>query len=90
MNKAQEILNLIDETRGLDLEKIIGPQDNGLFYIKFNGNVYGYKPKGLGMEDLVRKFKKMVGFSVGRALAWLKKNTEHIEGGTKKPISIRV
>ncbi len=53
--------------------------------VSINGNEYGYGPMkgGPDLEELSRKFSKMMTFSVGKALAWLKKNAELIKGSKK-------
>jgi hypothetical protein len=53
--------------------------------IKIDNHQYGYKQKegGLDLKDIARKFEKMLQFSAGKALSWLKKNAEHSSGGKK-------
>lgn len=55
------------------------------FVVKINGHEYGYgeKPQGLKLKELADKFGKILKFSAGRALAWLKKNSDLVSG-TKK------
>lgn len=54
-------------------------------FIKIDNHQYGYKQKegGLDLKDIARKFEKMLQFSAGKALTWLKKNAEHTSGGKK-------
>jgi hypothetical protein len=58
---------------------------DGLLYIDINGHEYGYSEikGGADLEEIARKFRKMLQFSSGRALAWLKKNTD-LAAGSKK------
>jgi hypothetical protein len=53
--------------------------------VSINGNEYGYGTMkgGPDLEELSRKFSKMMTFSVGKALAWLKKNAELVKGSAK-------
>jgi hypothetical protein len=46
-------------------------------HVEINGHKYGYSQKegGLDIGDIARKFEKMLQFSAGKALTWLKKNT---------------
>jgi len=46
-------------------------------FVTVNGHKYGYKQKegGLDISDVARKFEKMLQFSAGKALNWLKRNT---------------
>lgn len=60
--------------------EILGPSTDGNFYIKINGHMYVYEPRGLSINDLARKFSKMYQFSKGKALAWLKKNSILVKG----------
>jgi hypothetical protein len=55
------------------------------FIVKINGKDYGYAPKDdqLSLNDIAEKFKKILKFSSGRALAWLKKNTQLATGSAK-------
>jgi len=61
-----------------------GINDNMLL-VSINGTEYGYGEAAGGpdLEELSRKFSKMMTFSVGKALAWLKKNAELIKGSKK-------
>lgn len=60
------------------------------FFIEMDGHKYGYSelekkddPKYVALEDLERKFKKMLTFSAGKALAWLKSHTVLVSGSVK-------
>jgi len=68
--------NLIDiiETDGLDLNMI--GVDSDLFAIRINNIKYKYRPINMSPQELAVKFSKMSVFSKGKALAWLKKNSE--------------
>jgi hypothetical protein len=56
-----------------------------ILLVSINGNEYGYGEMkgGPDLEELSRKFSKMMTFSVGKALAWLKKNAELVKGSGK-------
>jgi hypothetical protein len=58
-----------------------GPKGTEIF-ISINGHRYGYSQKegGLDIGDIARKFEKMLQFSAGKALNWLKKNTVPTSG----------
>jgi hypothetical protein len=56
---------------------------DGLLFVSINGNEYGYEPQGMSIQDVVDKFKSILKHNAGRALAWLKKNTE-LKVGSKK------
>ena len=62
--------------------KYEGHEGNDKIFISINGKKYGYGKKegGLELGDIARKFEKMLQFSAGRALTWLKKNTELVAG----------
>jgi hypothetical protein len=51
-------------------------------FVTINGHKYGYSQKegDLDIADIARKFNKMLGFSSGKAIAWLKKHTELTSG----------
>lgn len=53
--------------------------------VDVNGHKYGYSQKegDLDIGDIARKFEKMLQFSAGRALTWLKKHTV-LTSGSKK------
>jgi hypothetical protein len=52
-------------------------KDGVEIFITINGHKYGYKQKEGDLEigEIARKFEKMLQFSAGRALTWLKKHT---------------
>jgi hypothetical protein len=57
---------------------VIDPLDltSNFFYISINGKVYGYQAKpGGDIEEVATTFKKMLKYSSGKALAWLKQNS---------------
>jgi hypothetical protein len=73
-----EVLEIYEEF-GLEENLIVDPLDltKDFFYVSINGKVYGYQAKpGGNIEDVATTFKKMLKYSAGKALAWLKKNTE--------------
>ena len=55
--------------------KVVGTKDN-VFYLVVNGKKYGYEGVGYSAVGLNDKFKSIAKHSVGRALAWLKKNSK--------------
>ena len=58
---------------------------NDFFYISINGRVYGYQANSGGnIQEIAETFKKMLKYSAGRALAWLKKNTQLVSGSVKE------
>jgi hypothetical protein len=61
-----------------------GPKGVEIF-VDINGHKYGYTQKDgdLDIGDVARKFEKMLQFSAGRALSWLKKHTI-LSSGSKK------
>jgi hypothetical protein len=72
----------------IDENLIVDPLDltQDFFYVSINGKVYGYQAKpGGSIEDVATTFKKMLKYSAGKALAWLKKNSE-LASGSKKAI----
>lgn len=73
-----EVLDIYEEF-GLEENLVVDPLDltKDFFYVSINGKVYGYQAKpGGNIEDVATTFKKMLKYSAGKALAWLKKNTE--------------
>lgn len=63
----------------LDENLVIKPLElsQDLFYVSVNGKTYGYKAKaGEDIEEIADKFKKILKHSAGKAIAWLKKNTD--------------
>jgi hypothetical protein len=84
INETVEIDGQIFETSSLNIE-VLGKKGNE-FRIRVNGQEYGYSEKKDGKFDLntlIEKFKKIMKFSAGRALIWLKNNAEHTFGGKK-------
>lgn len=59
---------------------------NDRLTINIGGHRYVYKAKDEGIEiaELARKFEKMLQFSAGRALQWLKKNSDLLSGSKKE------
>jgi len=51
-------------------------------FVTINGHRYGYTQKegDLDIGDIARKFEKMLQFSAGKALSWLKKHTTLTSG----------
>lgn len=71
---------LLDEA-GFDMS-IIGVKGKRLM-VNISGEIYGYIPKDTDVFELERKVKKMMGFSKGKSLVWLKKVANHVCGGVK-------
>lgn len=79
----ESIVALLGE--GLDVN-VLGVS-TGEFGLRINGKEYSYAPvksSGLTVYDLERKFKTIAKYSIGRALAWLKKNSILATGGKKR------
>lgn len=55
------------------------------FVVKVNGKEYGYGAKegDLDIKEVAEKFGKLLKYSTGRALAWLKKHTDLVSGSAK-------
>jgi hypothetical protein len=62
------------KSKGLDGDKLV---------VSIGGHAYGYGQKEGDIEitDIARKFEKMLQFSAGRALVWLKKHATLLSGG---------
>lgn len=69
-----------------ELEVSDGAKDGGQMKVTINGKNYSYDPVGIDIDELVRKFNKIKGFSKGRSLAWLKKNTKLV--GKEEPVAV--
>lgn len=54
--------------------------------VDIQGKEYGYTPKTGSVKELGRKLAKMLKFSKGKTIAWMKKNSEHQYGGTKPDV----
>jgi hypothetical protein len=80
----------INESYNLSENLSVSVLDNkdGLFFVSINGQEYGYKPEGISINDLVDKFKSILKHNAGRALAWLKKNSELVKGSKKNEVEI--
>lgn len=78
---AQADFLVLDEALNVKYE---GHEGDTKIFVSVNGHKYTYAKKeaGLDLGDIARKFEKMLQFSAGRALQWLKKNTELV-GGSK-------
>ena len=62
---------------------VIGVKQN-TFYLKIGGRLYGYESEQYNAGELATKFGKIMRYSVGKALAWLKKNSTLAFGGKSK------
>ncbi len=64
--------------------KFSGLKEN-ILHITIGGHDYGYEEKqgGTKIQEIARKFEKMLTFSTGRALDWLKKNAQLATGSKK-------
>lgn len=77
----QHWLDLFEKVFTVD---IVGEED-GMYIIRISGQEYGYKPKKGGrMKDMIKGFEKLHKHNKGRALAWLKKNSDLVKGSKKK------
>ena len=70
------ITEILDETVGLSLKFI--SQIGNVITISINGKRYSYRVSG-NAKEFARKLQKMMGFSHGRALAWLKRNSTEVK-----------
>jgi hypothetical protein len=70
---------ILDEALNVKYE---GHEGDMKIFVSVNGHKYAYTKKedGIDLGDIARKFEKMLQFSAGRALQWLKKNTELVSG----------
>jgi len=59
------------------------------FYLNIGGTYYGYVPRGMSVDDMIRKFKDISKYSQGRALAFVKKNCEYIDKQTSLPHGLK-
>jgi hypothetical protein len=75
LNEAFEVKYAGHDTSGKETE----------IHVDINGHRYGYSAKDgdLDIADVARKFEKMLKFSQGRALNWLKKHTILSSGSAK-------
>lgn len=75
----------INESYNIQENLIITDLDvrDDVFFLNINGNEYGYKSKDMNIQAVVDKFKSILKHNTGRALSWLKKNTELIVGSKK-------
>ena len=62
----------------------IGPK-NDVFFIKINSRLYGYKSNHFTASELSRRFGKIMKYSPGKALAWLKRYS-YLTSGSKKVV----
>jgi len=75
LNEAFEVKYAGHDTSGKETE----------IHVDINGHRYGYSAKDgdLDIADVARKFEKMLKFSQGKALNWLKKHTTLTSGSAK-------
>lgn len=75
LNEAFDVKYAGHDTSGKETE----------IHVDINGHRYGYSAKDgdLDIADVARKFEKMLKFSQGRALNWLKKHTTLTSGSAK-------
>jgi hypothetical protein len=69
-----------------DLKVVPVGLKGGEYHITINGHEYGYKAKSgseLTIQEIGEKFVKILKYSAGRAITWLKKNTD-LASGSKK------
>lgn len=79
--KVSEEMEEVIIEKGIPVNLLKADKGKEIITIEINGKPYDYKASGVSFEELLRKFKKMLGFSEGKALVWLKKNAEHVGGG---------
>lgn len=60
--------------------EVLGASTDGNFYIKINGHMYAYEPRGIDINKLVKSFTGLYKHSKGKALNWLKKNAVLVKG----------
>jgi hypothetical protein len=75
LNEAFDVKYAGHDTSGKETE----------IHVDINGHRYGYSAKedDLDIADVARKFEKMLKFSQGKALNWLKKHTTLTSGSSK-------
>jgi hypothetical protein len=75
LNEAFDVKYAGHDTSGKETE----------IHVDINGHRYGYSAKDgdLDIADVARKFEKMLKFSQGKALNWLKKHTTLTSGSAK-------
>jgi len=75
LNEAFDVKYAGHDTSGKETE----------IHVDINGHRYGYSAKDgdLDIADVARKFEKMLKFSQGKALNWLKKHTTLSSGSSK-------
>lgn len=56
---------------------------NKTYFVEINGHKYGYTSSGRDISDIAKTFEKMMQYGRGKALAWLKKNTDLASGSVK-------
>lgn len=79
MSKAKNLIELVDETAGLEVIPV-GVTGN-VFNVKINGTEYGFEALSGKIDDVYKSFTGQLKYSAGRALAWLKKNAKQVSGG---------
>lgn len=78
-NEEADEIDEIYEEYGIEENLTVDPLDltDSHLFVSVNGKVYGYSAKsGEDIQTVATTFKKMLKYSAGKALAWLKKNTE--------------
>lgn len=82
-NKHIQLFEHFLLTEALEIS-VEGVKD-GILFITINGHEYGYKElqDGDSIKDIMDHFKKILKYNTGRALAWLKKNTQLALGSKK-------
>ena len=89
--ELEKILKLLNESESVKEFKVVPVGvKNDQYFIKVNDNDYGYKLKAdtdFTIDEIAEKFIKILKYSAGRALNWLKKNTE-LASGSKQNESL--
>lgn len=90
MNDMKKIFALLEESRDLPLEemneelKVDNPRvDGNYFKVTINGKEYSYESSQFSPQELLDKFNAIGKHSIGRAVQWVRKNTDNdgIPGG---------
>ena len=81
--------NLMEATKGLSVTNVKTTSQNGVdvLSVDINGRPYEYvvdELGGLSFEDLCSKFKKMMSFSPGKAVSWLKRVAVLVPAGKEE------
>ena len=79
------IEEVLDETQGLDFKFI--SQIDYVITVSINGKRHSFRVNR-DPKEFARKLNKMRGFSHGKALTWLKKNSKPLEEKRKSSLEV--